>query len=271
MLSSRGSVYRSRKSAGDQHHYHRRCDCKIVPGFEDDVYAEVVEGYDPKGMGDRMSLIEEQTGLKFGRWKDMSALTEEMKLRDPKWLLDGTIPEVDYLFNPRSNYGELIAPNDYYPEDIADKKQEWRDLVAIDTMQSCGFKLGTRPSQIKDSGGKPIDKATSPDIWINGELWEIKSPKETKKETKPGNELKYIDNQFKEARNNFNNPYSPTTQSPEEWDGKRRVVLNLYYRNSPADYKTTIAAIKKAMKNRSIDEVIYIDESRGITKITLDE
>lgn len=60
------------------------------------MYEEVVEGYDPKGMGDRMSLIEEQTGLKFGRWKDMSALTEEMKLRDPKWLLDGTVPKPSY-------------------------------------------------------------------------------------------------------------------------------------------------------------------------------
>ncbi|MDO4428553.1 MAG: hypothetical protein Q4B91_03475 [Atopobiaceae bacterium] len=46
MLASRGAVYESRKTAGEFDHYHRRCDCKVVPGFEDDKFAEVVEGYD---------------------------------------------------------------------------------------------------------------------------------------------------------------------------------------------------------------------------------
>lgn len=43
MLASRGFVYHSRKSAGDNGHMHPHCDCKIVPGFEGDT----VEGYDP--------------------------------------------------------------------------------------------------------------------------------------------------------------------------------------------------------------------------------
>lgn len=45
MLASRGAVYHSRKTAGEQSHYHRRCDCKIVPGFEENPDAEIVEGY----------------------------------------------------------------------------------------------------------------------------------------------------------------------------------------------------------------------------------
>lgn len=90
MLASRGAAYWTRKTAGEQNHYHRRCDCKIVPGFEDNQDAAVVEGYDPKGMRDRMALIEDQTGLRFGNGSDMSALTREMKLRDPRWLMDGT-------------------------------------------------------------------------------------------------------------------------------------------------------------------------------------
>lgn len=43
MLASRGFVYHSRKSAGENAHMHPHCDCKIVPGFEGDT----VEGYDP--------------------------------------------------------------------------------------------------------------------------------------------------------------------------------------------------------------------------------
>lgn len=50
MLASRGAVYHTRKTAGEQDHFHRHCDCKIVPCFEDDPDAEVVEGYDPEAL-----------------------------------------------------------------------------------------------------------------------------------------------------------------------------------------------------------------------------
>lgn len=48
MLASRGAVYHTRKTAGEFRHFHRRCDCKVVPGFEDDPDAELVEGVRPK-------------------------------------------------------------------------------------------------------------------------------------------------------------------------------------------------------------------------------
>lgn len=95
MLSSRGAVYYSRHSAGEQNHYHRGCDCKIVPGFDENTHDEIVEGYDPRGMQNRMSLIEQQTGLKFGYKPDMSALSREMKLRNAQWLMDGATPKFD--------------------------------------------------------------------------------------------------------------------------------------------------------------------------------
>lgn len=31
MLASRGAVYHTRKSAGERKHFHRECDCKMVP------------------------------------------------------------------------------------------------------------------------------------------------------------------------------------------------------------------------------------------------
>ena len=48
MLASRGAVYHTRKSAGEFRHFHRNCDCKVVPGFEDDPDAELVEGVNPE-------------------------------------------------------------------------------------------------------------------------------------------------------------------------------------------------------------------------------
>ena len=52
MLASRGAVYYSRKTAGEFKHFHRGCDCKVVPGFEDDPDAELVEGVRPKELRD---------------------------------------------------------------------------------------------------------------------------------------------------------------------------------------------------------------------------
>ncbi len=46
--ASRGAVYHSRKTASELRHFHRRCDCKVVPGFEDDPDTELVEGVRPK-------------------------------------------------------------------------------------------------------------------------------------------------------------------------------------------------------------------------------
>lgn len=36
MLASRGAVYHTRKMAGEWRHFHRGCDCKVVPSFEGD-------------------------------------------------------------------------------------------------------------------------------------------------------------------------------------------------------------------------------------------
>lgn len=53
MLASRGAVYHSRKTAGEFKHFHRNCDCKVVPGFEDNPDAELVEGIKPGEMRDQ--------------------------------------------------------------------------------------------------------------------------------------------------------------------------------------------------------------------------
>lgn len=48
MLASRNAVYHTRKTAGEFKHFHRHCDCKVVPSFDPDPDAEVVEGVKPK-------------------------------------------------------------------------------------------------------------------------------------------------------------------------------------------------------------------------------
>lgn len=59
MLASRGAVYHTRESAGEFRHFHRHCDCKVVPSFEDDPDAELVEGYRPKELYDTWNRFKE--------------------------------------------------------------------------------------------------------------------------------------------------------------------------------------------------------------------
>ena len=81
MLASRGAVYHSRKTAGEFKHFHRGCDCKVVPSFERDPYAEVVEGVKPRELQERWERfkeIDETEGLS-------SAEKDELKRK----ILDG--------------------------------------------------------------------------------------------------------------------------------------------------------------------------------------
>ena len=81
MLASRGAVYHSRKTAGEWRHFHRGCDCKVVPSFEGDPDAELVQGVKPKELYERYKQfkeIDETEGLS-------SAEKDELKRK----ILDG--------------------------------------------------------------------------------------------------------------------------------------------------------------------------------------
>ena len=109
MLACRGAVYHSRETAGQFSHYHRRCDCKVVPGFEDDPDAPLVEGHDPALMRSRMALIEEQTGLSFSERGDLGVLSVEMGDRDPAWLYGGAAPGPKFEEGAVPNRAELAT------------------------------------------------------------------------------------------------------------------------------------------------------------------
>lgn len=96
MLASRGAVYHSRKTAGEFKHFHRNCNCKVVPGFEDNPDDELVEGIKPGEMRDqwwKFEKIDATEGLS-------SAERDEMK----RLVLDGgELPEVVRKTNPAAH------------------------------------------------------------------------------------------------------------------------------------------------------------------------
>ena len=120
MLSSRGFVYRSERTAGGTHDYHDHCDCVIIPGFKDLPASEQVEGYDPEAMLDRWHDCQATVGTDKElreRWKSMNdkqrarykgkneseryrrfvnaQAIREAETRDFRWLNTGEPPKID--------------------------------------------------------------------------------------------------------------------------------------------------------------------------------
>ncbi len=96
MLASRGAVYHTRKTAGEWKHFHRGCDCKVVPSFEGDPDAELVQGVKPRELYERIVLMERQTGFSFADSKASRKLSDFIALHDRDWLLTGKVSEVGY-------------------------------------------------------------------------------------------------------------------------------------------------------------------------------
>ncbi len=146
MLCSRGAVYHTRETAGTFRHFHRNCDCKVVPGFESDPMAELVEGQDPKAIYDRLKEVEKSSGAKPGS-RDFA---REIELRDPDWLRGGEL-SVDYKGWSAREKRKLATQ----------EEREHRTLAFN------GFKFYPIPT----------DRAAPAniDLWLSGDFWELKS------------------------------------------------------------------------------------------------
>lgn len=166
MLASRGAVYHTRETAGQFDHYHRRCDCKVVPGFGDDPDALLVEGHDPALMRSRMALIEEQTGFSFANREDLGAISKDMGLRDMGWLYDG-------------------KPAKVHSEKSIDNLYEW-ELRAADILARSGYSITLLDED-------PLALANI-DALIGGQRWELKNV---------GDGRHSIEDQLRKARNKW--------------------------------------------------------------------
>lgn len=256
MLGSRGAVYWSRESAGENGRFHRRCRCKIVAGQGS---GPIVEGYDPQAIRERMALMERQTGLRFSNGGDLEGLSRYLRLHGNGWATFGDAQPVDYSLNSRGNYGTMLEDGSYLPENIVSRGNEWRDLFAHDALSANGFKVTARPDIPTAAAARGTDGVSNPDIFINDELWEIKSPCTT---DESGDGLRFVGSAFKKAKRNFGNPYDPYTGGAVEgFDGTRRVVLNLRYRRLSRSYQEVERTIVNEMSSRGIAEVICIEES----------
>lgn len=241
MLATRGAVYHTREKAGELGQYHRHCDCKIVPGFEDDPHAELVEGWRPDEALDRLREVEREAGARCGSdWKSNDAVTRVMALKDRGWLYEGRQPATDYSANPRSAYGTLrhksdgFDPEDYLPDNVTHRGNEWRDLFAHDALAHAGYAVQTR-------GHEDID------LVMAGEPWEVKSPE-------GGTGLRFVESNLRSAQRQFK----------KRGLGNARVVFNTLYRGESDE--AIVEEIRRRMPQHDIDQVIVIGKD-GKTRL----
>ena len=147
MLASRGAVYHTRKSAGEWKHFHRGCDCKVVPSFERDPYAEVVEGVKPRELQERYKV--------FKQIDSMETLDDSNKKE---------LKERALKVDVGSIAGKKLGSVKYVKQ--RDSLEE-HERAGIDYLLLNGFDVET----IDEDPDAPANM----DISMNGELWEMKN------------------------------------------------------------------------------------------------
>ena len=163
MLASRGAVYHTRKTAGEFKRFHRRCDCKVVPSFEDDADAELVEGVRPKELRERYRAIKQIDSMEGLADSDRQELAERALRVEVESIAGKKLGSVKYVKSRDSLEGH--------------------EKAGIDNLLLNGFDIET----VKEDPHAPANL----DISMNGELWEMKNLT---------NRASSVSNQVKRAR-----------------------------------------------------------------------
>ena len=168
MLASRGAVYPSRKTAGEFKHFHRGCDCKVVPGFETDPMAELVEGHDPMVAYRTWKRIESMVRYEDGLYDlpiaGVKAEAEAINQSVPKvwheWKIARDYAGVfEQVVKTYEHEGVIICQHGAKPEGKEIQLASW---------------LSRKGHEIEFLVPSSRQGDHTPDIRLDGELWEIK-------------------------------------------------------------------------------------------------
>lgn len=251
MLAGRGFVYLTRETAGEFHHYHPGCRCRVIAGWD----GMTVEGYDPDAYDAlwRESVRLKELGMPV---KQREAIMAAMR--------DNLMPQFS------SSQAELA---DLYDIGLRSAWAEFKRLgKAADAYQNtvgaylgeigsvCGGRFSAeylaKPDgdeiwgaiQLSDEYSsirfRYADYSTSnPDFLLNGELAELKTPRSRRKVT---NRLTAISSQFE--------PY------PDE---RKLGIISSLHLSDDEDY--IIETAQRFVDDGTLDEVIVI-RSDGSTE-----
>lgn len=146
MLASRGAVYHSRKSAGEFDHWHDNCHCKVIPSYEADPMATLVEGHSPKEA--------KRHWLDFLEIDGEESLTEPQREAAKKAILEGALDVGNAIAQAKEEVPTRTAgrprgntKSKIFKEVILPKKEYATVTSAINTNYSSRFK-GKRTASI---------------------------------------------------------------------------------------------------------------------------
>lgn len=168
MLASRGAVYHTRKSAGEFKHFHRGCDCKVVPSFERDPMATLIEGHDPWVARRTYKRIESSTVFE----RDLHDLSIN-EIADQVDVFNNEIPRLWHEQKIRHDYVGVFERfvKEHEGEGLITcqhmAKPEGKELQLVSWLSNKGHDI-----EFLTPSGREGDH--TPDIRLDGELWEIK-------------------------------------------------------------------------------------------------
>ena len=236
-LAAQGFVYGSEASAGGFARWHDNCRCKVICSAD-----AAIEGHDP---GLYLDLYEADERLR------REGATQEERRRARDVLVAKRTCRVPARAGGAVDYS-LVSESAFEPPAV-----EWRDRFVHDSLAACGFHVKPKPADAP-KGFKNID------MWIDGELWEIKSPHPNPGDPspKPGNELKFVKNEFSKAMGQFLSQYDPTSGRKLTWDGPFRVVLSNRYKEM--DDETVLCEVIRLLDESPDYEVIFIGKEGDV-------
>lgn len=168
MLASRGAVYHTRKTAGEWKHFHRGCDCKVVPSFEDDPMATLVEGCDPWVAYRMYRRIESSTVFENNLYE--LSINE---IVDQANVFGDEIPRLWHEQKIKHDYAGVLERfvREFEGEGLITcqhmAKPEGKELQLVSWLSCKGHDI-----EFLTPSGREGDR--TPDIRLDGELWEIK-------------------------------------------------------------------------------------------------
>lgn len=168
MLASRGAVYHSRKTAGELMRFHRHCDCKVVPGFEEDPMAVLVEGFDPWDAYSMWKRVESATVYE----RDLYKMSIDEILREA----DEINSKVGPLFREQKRKGDYYGIFEPFVSSFGGKgtisPQYWAKPAGKEIQLASWLAAKGHEIEFLTPSCEAGDH--TPDIRLDGELWEIK-------------------------------------------------------------------------------------------------
>ncbi|UOQ56081.1 hypothetical protein MUN78_10230 [Leucobacter allii] len=212
MLASRGFVYGSAELAGSIDRYHDGCDCQQVPDFAMSPAERSAHDARVAEMDQEYQAAREVAGS-----GDESAILAEMRRQNPGRYTDSVAPKPGVVTVPP---GLNIAPH---------------EMATAERLQKLGFDVAFNPLDMTPG-------AKNPDVTIDGNLWEFKSPQ-------GASEKNTINDQFKKARKQ-----------------SQRVVIDL--QRIGFDEQVALEQIKRRFYGQKrIIEMIVFSKSGQMTKL----